>query len=256
MKSGGARVRWRRDPHGARDERRVARRSQRGITLVEIVIGLAIIGIIASMGFARFNGWIDAQHARGAARDIADAFTLARTEAIRTGNPHVVLFGITALTGVDGAGLPVDPLGTPLQNDPGEMAPIVVVNDANGNCSIDPGETTVPFPAKPNINWDVSTATVRAPNDTGGVALGTGSTFASPANPATPIPFVLFRAGDGVPVAFTGSAVTGCGTIGTTGSGSGSIYVTDGKRDYATTLAPMGGVRVHTWDSGTNTWTN
>jgi len=246
-------------PHealAARGERHAAHRRERGMTLVEIVIALAIIGILTGMGFVGFNGWVEAQHVRAAARNVADAFTLARTEAIRTANPHVVFFGITALTGVDGAGLPVDPLGNPIQGSPGVAAPILVLNDANRNCAIDAGEAAVPFISKPNVTWDVTTATVRAPNDTGVVALGSGSTFASPANPATPIPFVLFRAGDGVPVAFTGSAVTGCGTIGATGSGAGSIYVTDGKRDYATTLAPMGGVRVHSWEAVSNTWSN
>jgi hypothetical protein len=56
---------------------------------------------------------------------------------------------------------------------------------------------------------------------------------------------VLFRP-DGIPVGFDPTSTT-CGTIGQTGTGGAGLYVTSGGRDYAVTLAPLGGVRVHAW---------
>jgi hypothetical protein len=47
---------------------------------------------------------------------------------------------------------------------------------------------------------------------------------------------------------------TTCGTIGDTGTGGAGLYVTSGGRDYAVTLAPLGGVRVHVW--GEAGWTD
>jgi hypothetical protein len=99
----------------------------------------------------------------------------------------------------------------------------------------------------------VSEATVKVPIDTGTATFtppqASGTTASGPSNNATN--WVLFRA-DGIPVGFDPTSTT-CGTIGDTGTGGAGLYITSGGRDYAVTLAPLGGTRVHTWGGGA--WT-
>ena len=40
------------------------------------------------------------------------------------------------------------------------------------------------------------------------------------------------------------------------GNAGGAIYLTNGQRDYAIVLSPLGAVRVHAFEEGTNQWTN
>ena len=79
------------------------------------------------------------------------------------------------------------------------------------------------------------------PTDTGSAPFSppqaSGTTASDPSNNATN--WVLFRP-DGIPVGLDPTAST-CGTIGDTGTGGAGLYVTSGGRDYAVTLAPLGG---------------
>ena len=56
---------------------------------------------------------------------------------------------------------------------------------------------------------------------------------------------------DGVPVAIDSSC-----NAGRLGTGGGTIYLWTDSRDYAITLAPLGGVRVHVWDPAAGAWTS
>ena len=38
------------------------------------------------------------------------------------------------------------------------------------------------------------------------------------------------------------------------GQGGGAIYVTNGRRDYAVVLSPLGAVRLHAWNVGSGNW--
>ena len=44
--------------------------------------------------------------------------------------------------------------------------------------------------------------------------------------------------------------------MGQLGSGNGAIYITNGSRDYAIVLNPLGGIRVHAWNGGAGQWQN
>ena len=72
---------------------RMQSRRLSGITLIEIVVVLGIIGGLALMAGPTFTNWQDDQRAKGAARAAADLLLLARSEAMRTGNQYVVFFG-------------------------------------------------------------------------------------------------------------------------------------------------------------------
>ena len=69
---------------------------------------------------------------------------------------------------------------------------------------------------------------------------------------ATPASYVLFRS-DGLPRLFAPGA--NCASVGASGGGGGAIYVTNGSRDYAIVLQPLGTARVHRWDLKAGAWT-
>jgi len=218
-------------------------RSRLGFSLIEIMVVVGIIGALAAVTSFALGGWMANQRVKAAARSAADAFHLARSEAIRTGSNHIVFYGSPGDT---------DTNGTPLAG-PNGWVPILILNDGpptTANCQIDPGEATRTVPPGNDVEWGVSHATSRAPDDNGKAAFSppqaSGGTFADPTN--TAVNWVMFRP-DGVPVSFAFSGGT-CGTIAGTGSGGGALYVTNGERDYAVVLSPLGGIRVHLWTGG------
>lgn len=219
-------------------------RRTRGVTLIEIMIALAIIGAVSGLAAPAFRTYFDDQRIKQTARAVADVLSLARTEAIRTGRNHVVYFQ-------------QDPAGASLTDDAGSVVPVLLAQDDDGtgplpapNGQLDAGERRFPVRAQPGVNWGVTFATGAAPGDTGLVAnYTTGRTFRTPGLAAAR--WVLFRP-DGLPRAYS----TGPYTEGAIGSGGGAVYVTNGRRDYAIVLSPLGGVRVDLWNSALAQWRN
>jgi type II secretory pathway pseudopilin PulG len=215
--------------------------------LIEVMVVVGIIAALAAMAIPSIQDMIERRRLQGAARDLASMFQIARSQAIRTGNHHIVFFGPPGTT---------DPAGTVLTDASGTSVPLLILDDgspATANCHIDGGEDRETLAAQNMIGWGVSEATVKVPTDTGAATFNppqsSGTTAADPSNNATN--WVLFRP-DGIPVGFEPTATT-CGTIGDTGTGGAGLYVTSGGRDYAVTLAPLGSTRVHTWGGGA--WT-
>jgi hypothetical protein len=189
--------------------------------------------------------WVDDQRVKAAARSAADMFTLARSEAIRLGRNHLVCFRTQQ-----------DP-GQPLRSVSGGTPIANVIQDDDGlgplpapNGLIDVGERVVDQRAQTGLNWGVTFATAAAPQDADpGGTFATGLTFRKPGGGAGRC--VLF-APDGTPRGFDVAPYA----MGTVGSGAGAVYVTNGNRDYAVVLAPLGGIRVHAWDRAQNRWRN
>ena len=231
--------------------RTISRNRRDGYTLIELAVVIAIIGIMAALSVPSLAQFFANQRAKAAARGVADAFRLAQAEAIRSGNPHIVFF--TAAAG--GNPPATDPGGTALGLDPdGRPWPVVVLDDrtpALSNCLIDGGETQEHYVTPVDgVSWGFSlSGGVAAPGDTGGGNPATGSTFRTRAGGANTT-WVMFRP-DGIPVGFDAAC-----TLGGVGSGGGGIYITNGRRDYAVVLSPLGSVKVHLWNEGTGTWTN
>jgi len=221
-----------------------------GLTLVEISVAVGIAGIALALVSISFSSWTAQQRARSSARALSDLFILARTEAVRTGNHHVLYFGNPGAT---------DPSGNPVEAD-GSWTPLLLINDGppdTANCQIDGGETLTFVSPTQGLSWGVSAASAAIADDTGAAPFDPsgppdwdGSTFADPSN--TKANWVLFRP-DGVPVGFTGS-MSGCGTVGGLGTGGGGLYLTNGDRDYGVVLTPIGGVRVHRWVPDSGAW--
>jgi len=219
----------------------------RGYTLIETMIVVAVIGIMAGLVATVFARRTGDQRAKAAVRSVADLMLLGRTEAIRTGTNHVLY-------------LQQDPADAALVDGGGESVAALLIADADGDGLPDAGEykAAVPFDGTGSLQWGSTFAaavTTAAPNDNAaGVFPATDPdfaccTFTDPgANPARWVVFLP----DGMPRAFS----TGPFAAGALGSGRGAVYVSSGTRDYAVVLAPLGGVRVHSWNRGASAWTN
>ena len=222
-----------------------ARRDHRaGFSLIELAVVLGIIAALSAAAIPSIQDMIERRRLQGFARDLGNVFQIARSQAIRTGNHHIVFFGPLGTA---------DPAGTVLVDSTGSSVPMLILDDgspATANCHIDISEDRETIPLPNQVTFGVSEATVKVPIDTGTAAFSppqaSGTTASGPSNNATN--WVLFRA-DGIPVGFDPTATT-CGTIGDTGTGGAGLYITSGGRDYAVTLAPLGSARVHTWGGG------
>jgi general secretion pathway protein H len=236
-----------------RNRSRTRNSGSAGFTLVEVMIVVAIIGAVAALGAPAMETFMGDMRARAAARSAADALRIARTEAIRTGDPHIVFLSAAA------AGNPpaTDPAGTDLGVDPstGGPFPILVLRDAgdggggNPDCRISAGDAPQGIAAQRGVAWGstVSGGTA-APGDDPLVDHSSGSSFRTPGGATTT--WVAFGP-NGIPVGFDGAC-----NLGGVGSGGGAIYLTNGRRDYAIVLSPLGSVRVHMWNAGAGAWTN
>lgn len=221
----------------------MTRRRSAGFTMVEIMIVATILGITVALAIPNFQRWVSDQRVKAAARSVADAFTLARAEAIRTGRIHIVF-------------LSEERPGVPLVDSNGITKPIAILDDgregtANQNCRIDAGEGVLYVNPEFGVQWGATFAgTNRAPLDPvpDGTAIGDGISILDGAGAETT--WVAFQP-SGVPV----GATAGC-NLGDTGSGSAAVYVSNGTRDYGVVMTPLGGVHVHGFDQTADDWRN
>lgn len=213
-----------------------------GFTLLELMVVVAIFGIAAAIAVPSFLRYQENARLRSAARDVSDAFHFARSQAISTGNNHMVFLA---------AGASTDPCGNDIDDADGDPVPILVLDDGapgTSNCCIDGGETIEVERARRDVSWGVTDATGAVGDDTGRGDHTTGTSFADASGTQTR--WVRFRP-DGVPVGMT----SGCGA-GDVGTGGGGVYVTNGRRDLAVVLAPLGSTKLYAWNEEDGSWTD
>lgn len=67
--------------------------SQRGATLVELLIGIAIVGLLMAVGLPSYTAWIQNTKIRTAAESVLNGLQLARAEAVRRNANVQLVFG-------------------------------------------------------------------------------------------------------------------------------------------------------------------
>ena len=220
------------------------RKRAAGFSLIEMMVVVAIVAIFAALAVPSWQRYQSNLKLRAAARSVSNAFSYARSHAVATGNRHVVVFAVDPLN-------PNDACGNAIVNEQGNPVPMVVFDDgapAAANCCLEAGEQRFSERALPDVNWGVTGAPAQAPQDAGGGDYLTGSSFTKP--DGTDAAWVVFGP-DGIPVAFNAAC-----NLGTTGTGAGAIYLTNGDRDYSVVLNPLGTSSVDRWDPAQAQWEN
>jgi type II secretion system protein H len=212
-----------------------------GFSLIEMLIVVGIMGAIAAMAVPTLVGKTADERLKSSARDIAGAFSYARSEAIRTGNIHIVFIG-------------TDATGAALPNTNGSPALIGILDDGspgslNQNCRFDVGESAQLIASNLGVAGGVMAGVTKMTEDLGAGDFSTGSTFTEP-DAITASSWVLFRP-EGTVHSFDAACAEGA-----LGSGSGAIYINNAQRQFGIVLRPLGSTRVRLWQGGGggNSW--
>lgn len=80
--------------------------SQRGFSLVELLVAVAILGIIVALGMPNYRIWIQNTRIRAAAESIQNGLQVARAEAVKRNARVQFVFGLNSAWTV-GCSLPV-----------------------------------------------------------------------------------------------------------------------------------------------------
>ena len=115
------------------------RSSQRGLNIVEIMISLAVLGVLIGLGAPGFAEWLQNQQIRAAAEATLNGLQVARGEAVRRNTPvRFELVSDLSSTCV----LSADSLTTPVS-----VSWVVSLADPTGACDATTDSGQIPSPA-------------------------------------------------------------------------------------------------------------
>lgn len=109
---------------------RGGRRAQHGVTLVELAIGLAIVGVLLALALPNFTIFLQNSQIKNAAETTLSGLTLAKTEAVRR-NVTMRFQLMTTVTNACAASTT-------------SLNWVVSRDDAAGACATAPSDTTAP----------------------------------------------------------------------------------------------------------------
>ena len=126
----------------------------KGLSLIEMLVVVAIVGILAAAGIPSFNEWIQNTQIRTAAESIASGLQTARAEAIRRSTPiEFTLIG-NGGAGETGWQIVERNTGLPLQSAPASEG------SRNATLATTPGDArTVTFSSLGRVNDNNADAT-------------------------------------------------------------------------------------------------
>ena len=171
------------------------RMNSRGMSLIELMITLAIAGVILGLAVPSFNGWIRTERIRSGARDLALGLQRAKSFAVRRGHNVIIAF-----------------------NSPANGS-YQIVDDPNGNCVVNAGETVLYSASLPPA-VDMPSASITFSSD--------NAAFDS----------------RGLPLGDAGGACIPFGTGGGAGGGSITVQMAGQNAQYVVTMNLAGGVTV------------
>ena len=231
-------------------------RGSAGFTLIELVMVLAIIGVVSAFAMPSFTRYRNQEEAKEGTARVAALLRQARSDAMKTGIPHFVLFWPN----------PRFPAPTTLPT-----TVMMIVRDTNGNFQVDAGETTRNVDVRDfNLKAGVVTG-YNAPGIAGPHGAGRRCCDANVVLTLAGVPingtdfqqdqFPNFPAGHTAPTTLYGIGFTTRGIpvdldrSTTLGSGAGTFYVTDNQFSvYAVTVGGLGEIRVRTYVPTNDTW--
>ena len=132
------------------------KRGDGGVTLIEIAVVMAIVGIMALFLAPALGEWLENFRIRQAAREVSTDFQFAKMKAISMGRYCTVLFNITVSgthydyivfpdynndLDLDDADIDLDDDGTPESNETTDIFKRVIINAAFRNVAIDTSKT-------------------------------------------------------------------------------------------------------------------
>lgn len=136
---------------------------QQGVTLIELLVAVAIMGVLAAIGVPSFNQWIQNSQIKNAASSIQDGLQTARTEAVRRNK--LVQFSISS-----GSSWTVG-CATPDATCPGDIESRNS-NEGSTNAVVTASQSTIVFNGLGRVTPTLaSAATVDVSNPTGGSCL-------------------------------------------------------------------------------------
>jgi prepilin-type N-terminal cleavage/methylation domain-containing protein len=218
--------------------------AKHGFTMLELMITVALMGIILSIAMPQLKGYMKREDARRAATDVATVLSQARSQAMSSGRMTFVMFG-QPTNGID-----------PFED--GQIA--AVVTDTDYDSHVTEADPVSPVFLPNGINSDISMygvngtplGSLNIPDEDESRFVPTSDLASLPNGTTLPIDPVL-----GVPViGFTpqGSPVRS-DTPTDFGSGAGGVYLTDNDgMVLAVIVRPMGEIRTMVLDSGTERW--
>lgn len=167
------------------------RYGQHGVSLIELTIGLVIVGILLVLGTPAFRSWIQNAQIRTTAEAIHNGLQLARAEAVHRNN--LVRFQLMNSLTNTCAFSTTSSNWVVSQGDTGVVPPIV--GDPSNSCASTPSDTTAPFIIQTRSSGEGSGNAVVAADQPCIAFNGLGrQVFTDPATcviPAPPIPVAV-----------------------------------------------------------------
>jgi type IV fimbrial biogenesis protein FimT len=121
---------------------------QRGFSLVELLIVVAVLGLVLMLGLPNISAWLQNTQIRNSAEGTISGLQLARAEALRRN--RVVRFSL------------VDSLDAGCSLAAAGPNWVVSLSDPTDNCNMDPSDTVDPFIVQKRSNQEGSPSVVLA----------------------------------------------------------------------------------------------